>query len=172
MALAPAFGSGGQSARAKSCSDSLPDRILSSIWRQEHSIVADRHCQIELAHSSPEMLAPQGSHVEYKEHREGVVPAHHPDKVAAGGLRNAGNMLILSRLNHERFGKAISRQQVTDALRRACEERAIRAIHGSLWVEGVVARLAIPATSGELAIFFTHHHRRYWLEMAGREVPS
>jgi hypothetical protein len=166
-------GGSGKIRKSKGSSSGRPQVSDEDVQRQE---LKEKHyawhCQIELALSSPEMLAPQGSYVEYQVNREGVVQAHHPDKIAAGGMRNAGNMLILSRLNHERFGKAISRQQVTDALLRACEERTIRAADGSLWVEGVVARVAIPATGGEVAIFFTHHHRRYWLEMAGHEIPS
>jgi hypothetical protein len=129
------------------------------------------HCQIELAHASPEALAPPGSYVEYRENRQRVVEAHHPDKVTAGGPRNAGNLLILSHLNHEGFGKAISRQQITDALLRDCEHRTILATDGSPWVEGVVAQVAVPVAGEKVAIFFTHDHRRYWLEMAGHEVP-
>jgi hypothetical protein len=116
-------------------------------------------------------LVQPGSYVEYQENRQRVVEAHHPDKVTAGGPRNAGNLLILSHLNHERFGKAISRQQITDALLRDCEYRTILAADGSPWVDGMVAQVAVPATDEKVAIFFTHDHRRYWLEMAGHEVP-
>jgi len=29
----------------------------------------------------------------------------------------------------------------------------------------------VPASGERVAIFFTHDHRCYWLEMAGHEVP-
>jgi hypothetical protein len=131
------------------------------------------HCQIDLAKSDPQTLAPAGSYVEYQGNRQKVVEAHHPDKVEPGGARHAGNMLILSHLNHERFGKAISRQQITDALLQDCEPRKILAVDGSLWVDGIVAQVLVPATGAKVPIFFTHEHRLYWLEMAGhRGRPS
>jgi hypothetical protein len=129
------------------------------------------HCQIDLAKSNPEALAPTGSYVEYQENRQKVVEAHHPDKVGPGGARHAGNLLILSHLNHERFGKAISRQQITDALLGDCEPRKILAVDGSIWVSGVIAQVLVPSSGDKVAIFFTREHRRYWLEMAGHKEP-
>lgn len=124
------------------------------------------HCQIELATAGPATLSPVGSYVQHQENRQKLIEAHHPDKVAAGGPRNAGNLLILSHLNHERVGRAISRQQITEALRKDCTPRTILASDGSPWVEGVLAEVVIPATGETVGIFFTAEHRQYWLEMS------
>jgi hypothetical protein len=128
------------------------------------------HCQIELAKTGPATLSPVGSYTEFQENRQKLIEAHHPDKVAAGGPRNAGNLLILSHLNHERVGRAISRQQITEALRGDCPPRSILGADGSPWVEGVVAEVEIPATGETVRIFFTMEHRQYWLEMSATPV--
>jgi hypothetical protein len=125
------------------------------------------HCQIDLAKAGPSRLSPVGSYVEFQENRQKLIEAHHPDKASAGGARNAGNLLILSHLNHDRYGRAISRQQVTDALLKPCRARSIVAADGSDWLEGIVAEVMIPATGETVEIFFTADHRAYWLEMAG-----
>jgi hypothetical protein len=129
------------------------------------------HCQIELAKASPSTLSPAGSYAEFQENRSKLIEAHHPDKVGSGGPRNAGNLLILSHLNHERIGRAISRQQITDALKAECPPRSILAADGTPWVDGVVAHVQVPATGEVVGIFFTTEHRRYWLEMSGVERP-
>lgn len=136
---------------------------------QRHELKQDHyawHCQIELAKAGPATLSPAGSYAEFKENRQKLIEAHHPDKVGSGGPRNAGNLLILSHLNHERVGRAISRQQVTEALRADCPSRSIQAADGSPWVEGVVAHVEVPATGEVVGIFFTFEHRQYWLEMS------
>lgn len=130
------------------------------------------HCQVALATAGPSELSPAGSYAEFQENRQKMVEAHHPDKVTAGGARNAGNLLILSHLNHDRYGRAISRQQVTDALLSTCEPRSILGADGKPWVDGVVARVAVPATGELVPIFFTHEHRAYWLQMAGHAGHS
>lgn len=128
------------------------------------------HCQIALATAGPADLSPAGSYSEFQENRQKMVEAHHPDKVTAGGVRNAGNLLILSHMNHERFGRKISRQQVTDALAGECALRTIRDCEGNVWVKGVVAQVFIPANGEVVPVFFTHEHRSYWLKMAGLDV--
>lgn len=130
------------------------------------------HCQIELAKAGPSTLSPAGSYAEFKENRQKLIEAHHPDKVGGGGPRNAGNLLILSHLNHERVGRAISRQHVTEALRANCPSRSIQAEDGSPWVEGVVAHVNVPATGEVVGIFFTLEHRQYWLEMSENDGAS
>lgn len=137
---------------------------------QRHELKQDHyawHCQIELAKAGPATLSPVGSYTEHQANRQKLIEAHHPDKVGSGGPRNAGNLLIVSHLNHERFGRAISRQQITDALRGDCTPRTILAADGSPWVEGVIAHVTIPANGEVVDIFFTQEHRRYWLEMSG-----
>lgn len=142
---------------------------------QRHELKEDHylwHCQVALATAGPSELAPPGSYVEYEENRRKMIEAHHLDKVSAGGLRNAGNLLIVSHVNHERFGRAISRQQVTDALLGSFTPKTILDADGSEWVKGFVANVLVPATGERVPIFFTHAHRKYWLEMAGHKVDD
>jgi hypothetical protein len=125
------------------------------------------HCQMELAQRSPEILAPVGSYAEFAENRRKIMEAHHPDKVGADGSRHAGNLLILTRINHERIGSRLSRGDITLALQHAWTPRTIKNADGSAWLDGGVAA-AVDQVSGEiLPIFFTTTHRDYWLDMAG-----
>ena len=165
-------GSGRVRKPAKSAAPSRVQHVDENVQRRE--LKQDHyawHCQIELAKAGPATLSPVGSYAEHQENRQKLIEAHHPDKVASGGPRNAGNLLILSHLNHERVGRAISRQQITDALRADCPPRSILAADGSPWVDGVVAHVTIPATGEVVGIFFTLDHRQYWLEMGGDPAP-
>jgi hypothetical protein len=128
------------------------------------------HCQIDLAVAEPTTLAPAGSYVEHQENRQKIIEAHHLDRVTAGGARHAGNLLIISHLNHERVGRVLSRAQVTEALLRECAPREILGADGELWVKGVVAEVVIPMSGEGVPIFFTHEHRKYWLEMSGHDL--
>ena len=125
------------------------------------------HCQIELAKHAPETLAPAGSYAEYAENRRSIMEAHHPDKVSASGSRHAGNLLILSHLNHEKVGTTLSRQQITEALQSAWTPRTIYNVDGAVWSDGGVAAAMDPVSGEVTEIYFTHEHRQYWLEMAG-----
>ncbi len=161
-------GTGKVRPRSKPSSPPRPQVIDEDVQRRQ--LKEDHyawHCQIALAAAGPTELSPAGSYAEFQENRQKMVEAHHPDKVIAGGARNAGNLLILSHLNHDRYGRAISRQQVTDALLATCEPRTILGADGKPWVKGVVAKVSIPATGDVVPIFFTHDHRSYWLGMAG-----
>ncbi|MGE5501635.1 MAG: hypothetical protein ACM3W4_06900, partial [Ignavibacteriales bacterium] len=122
------------------------------------------HCQIGLARSSPSALAAAGSYAEHQENRYKLIEAHHPDAVDAGGARHAGNVLILSHLEHHRYGQKISRAQVTEALKSASPRSIIFAAgNRQRKVEGVVATVPIPTTGEEVPIFFSKAHRDYWL---------
>ncbi|TGR78994.1 hypothetical protein EN836_23735 [Mesorhizobium sp. M1C.F.Ca.ET.193.01.1.1] len=124
------------------------------------------HCQIELARRSPEKLAPVGSYAEHAENRIRMLEGHHPDKTSAGGARHAGNLLILSKVNHDGIGTRLSRADVTQALRDRWTPHRIARADGSMWLEGGIAQ-AIDRVSGEpIPIFFTNWHRDYWLKMA------
>lgn len=124
------------------------------------------HCQIELARRSPEELAPIGSYAQYAENRIRMLEGHHPDKTSAGGARHAGNLLILSKVNHDGIGMRLSRADVTQALRDRWTPHRITRADGSTWLEGGIAQ-AIDRISGEMIlIFFTNWHRDYWLKMA------
>ncbi|MBI0477025.1 hypothetical protein D9601_16865 [Sphingomonas sp. MA1305] len=123
------------------------------------------HCQLDLARHAPESLAPKGSYAEHGENRVRVMQAHHPDKVSAGGPRHAGNLLILSKVNHDLLGTRLSRADITAALRERWSPKTIR-VGGELWLAGGIAR-AIDGISGdEFPLFFTDDHRDYWLAMA------
>lgn len=77
-------------------------------------------------------------------------------------------MLILSHLNHHRYGRHISRDQITDALKAGGKPHQVTFASGtsSTVVEGVVVEIPLPATGGTVPIFFTRWHREYWLSKA------
>ncbi|ESY57233.1 MULTISPECIES: hypothetical protein [unclassified Mesorhizobium] len=124
------------------------------------------HCQIELARRPPNELAPVGSYAQHAENRIRMLEGHHPDKTSSGGARHAGNLLILSKVNHDGIGTRLSRADVTKALRDRWTPHRIEQADGSTWLEGGIAQ-AIDRVSGErIPIFFTNWHRDYWLKMA------
>jgi hypothetical protein len=122
------------------------------------------HCQISLASHAPAKLAPAGSYVELAENRAKMIDAHHVDYAGASGARHAGNLLILSHVEHHRVGRKLSREQVRKALK---DVRPHQAVFGKgsqrKTVEGVVADVPISATGEIIPIFFTLEHRDYWL---------
>lgn len=84
---------------------------------------------------------------------------HHPDKTSSGGARHAGNLLILSKVNHDGIGMRVSRADVTKALRDRWTPHDIAQADGSTWLEGGIAE-AIDRVSGEpIPVFFTNWHR-------------
>lgn len=123
------------------------------------------HCQLDLARHPPDRLAPVGSYAEHGENRVRVMQAHHPDKVSSGGPRHAGNMLILSKVNHDLVGTRLSRADITAALRERWSPKTIR-VGGELWLGGGVARVVDRVNGEEFLLFFTDDHRDYWLAMA------
>ncbi len=131
------------------------------------------HCQICLAESTPEKLAPTGSYVEFQENRNRFIEAQHADQKHAGGARHAGNVLVLCHFHHHRYGNAMSRADVTNALRGHIIDREISFSAGSnvkkhvRTIHGIVATMKIPHTSEKIGLFFTKEHRNYWLEKAG-----
>jgi len=124
------------------------------------------HCQMELAVKSPEVLAPVGSYAEHAENRIWMIQAHHPDKTSTNGARHAGNLLILSKVNHEGIGTRLTRADITEALRNRWTQHQILRPDGTVWLDGGIAS-AVDKVNGEIIpFFFTHWHREYWLEMA------
>jgi hypothetical protein len=124
------------------------------------------HCQIELARRSPEELAPIGSYAQHAENRIRMLEGHHPDKTSAGGARHAGNLLILSKVNHDGIGTRLSRADITQALRDRWTPNRIARADGSTWLEGGIAQAVDRVSSEPIPIFFTNWHRDYWLKMA------
>ncbi|MER8434221.1 hypothetical protein [Mesorhizobium caraganae] len=126
------------------------------------------HCQAALATKTPAALAPAGSYVEYQENRKRLIDAHHPDLVEAGGVRHAGNIIVLSHMTHHRYGRHLSRQKITDALKAGGEPRQIKFGSGKdvATVNGVVISMNLAATNSSLSLYFTDWHRKYWLENA------
>lgn len=80
-------------------------------------------------------------------------------------MRHAGNLLILSHLEHHRVGRRLSREQITQAL-KAANPKTITFGNGdgAKVVTGVVADVLIPTTGEVVSLFFTDWHKRYWLE--------
>lgn len=124
------------------------------------------HCQMELARKSLAELAPPGSYAEHAENRIRMMEAHHPDKTSASGARHAGNLLILSKVNHEQIGTRLSRGDITDALRDRWSPHQIRDTAGKVWLEGGIASAVDKLNGDVIPFFFTTWHRDYWLSMA------
>jgi len=124
------------------------------------------HCQMDLARLPPKELAAAGSYAQHFENRIWMMQAHHPDKVSASGARHAGNMLILSKVNHERIGTRLSRGDITEALRKRWVPHKIMNPDGSLWLDGGIATAIDKVTGDTIPIYFDTWHRDYWLEMA------
>jgi hypothetical protein len=129
------------------------------------------HCQMCLCARSPKELAPPGSYVEWEEVRRRIVEAHHVDVKSGGGARHAGNLLLLCKLHHDNFGRRMSRESVTTALRAPVNETVVRfeALDGSVAdLQGRLVKIAIPDTGEIVSVFFTQEHASYWLS----NVPS
>jgi len=130
------------------------------------------HCQLCLADRSPQELAPTGSYVELQENRHRLIEAQHADQKHAGGARHAGNILILCHFHHHRYGNAISRADITEALRRPTLTREITFASKSEGtispknVGGIVATVQIIPPGERVQFFFTKEHRDYWLKKA------
>ncbi len=84
------------------------------------------HCQMCLCERLPTELAPAGSYVEWEEVRSRIVEAHHVDPKSGGGARHAGNLILLCKLHHDNYGRRLTREAVTIALRKATDKRIIR----------------------------------------------
>ncbi len=126
------------------------------------------HCQIALAADEPKLLAPDGSYVEHQENRKRMMDAHHPDLVEAGGARHAGNIVILSHLAHHQYGRHLSREKITNALKAGGKPKQIKfgSDENAATVEGVIIDVDLPATQSSVSLLFTAWHRRYWIENA------
>jgi hypothetical protein len=127
------------------------------------------HCQMCLCERSPSELAPRGSYVEWEELRRLVLEAHHVDPKAGGGARHAGNLMVLCTLHHNNYGGRLTRQTVTEAMRKTRHEKTVRFGdtdgHDSE-VTGRVICVVIPDNDDAVSIFFTEEHVGYWLEAA------
>jgi hypothetical protein len=133
------------------------------------------HCQMCLCERLPAELAPAGSYVEWEEVRRRIVEAHHVDPKSGGGARHAGNLILLCKLHHDNYGRRLTREVVTAALRETTNERIVRygADSANLWdVKGRVINVVIPDTGEVVAIFFTNDHAGYWLLRERKRVTN
>lgn len=129
------------------------------------------HCQMCLCERLPADLAPVGSYVEWEEVRRRIVEAHHVDPKSGGGARHAGNLILLCKLHHDNYGRRLTRESVTIALRKATHKKVVRfGADGSNLsdLSGRVIEVAIPDTGEIVSIFFTDEHARYWLSQKAR----
>ena len=120
------------------------------------------HCQMCLCERSPLELAPTGSYIEREEVRRKVVQAHHPDLVAAGGARHAGNLILLCMLHHDNYGPQLTRAGITTTLRDRPKEMSI-CFGVNSHINGQQIELAISGTGEIVKLFFTDHHVEHWL---------
>lgn len=128
------------------------------------------HCQMCLCERPPQELAPPGSYIQWEEVRRRVVEAHHVDLKSAGGVRHAGNLILLCKLHHDNFGRRLTRGAITEALQGETSEKSIRfGLDGqsASKVKGRQIELVIPDTGEIVQIFFTSEHADYWLSEAG-----
>ena len=127
------------------------------------------HCQMCLCQKSPEKLAPSGSYVEWAEVRRHVMEAHHVDLVSAGGVRHAGNLILLCKLHHNNYGRRLTRATVTSALQDKTKEKVIsfgNSHDDKTEVKGRILKIKIPDTSEEVELFFTNEHSEWWIDNA------
>src|SRR5918995_5357737 len=110
---------------------------------------------------APSGTARRGSYVEWAEQRRLVVAAHHVDPKSGGGARHAGNLMVLCTLHHNNYGRRLTRQAVTAAMRKTRHEKTVRFGgtdgHESE-VTGRVIRVVIPDSGDAVSIFFTEQH--------------
>lgn len=133
------------------------------------------HCQMCLCEHLPADLAPVGSYVEWEEVRRRIVEAHHVDPKSGGGARHAGNLILLCKLHHDNYGRRLTRESVTIALRKATRKKVVRfGVDGSNLsdLSGRVVEVAIPDTGEIVSIFFTDEHARYWLSQKKRRLTK
>jgi hypothetical protein len=127
------------------------------------------HCQICLAIKAPSELAPAGSYVELAVNRQKIMEAHHPDHVAAGGARDAGNLLVLCYKHHHEFGNTLNREVITNALADTATSKTISFRNGDRNVEVKGCLATVRITERTVRLFFTAEHKEHWLSIAGRK---
>lgn len=152
-------GSSGSSGDQSSRPTPALERIQIAELREEHYA---SHCQMCLCASSPQRLAPAGSYIESEEVRRKVVEAHHADSVSAGGVRHAGNIILLCKLHHENYGGKFTRAGISAALQDNPKEISV-SFNGDTHVNGRQIELLISETGEVVKLFFTEHHFEYWL---------
>lgn len=123
-----------------------------------------------LCERSPLNLAPAGSYVEWEEVRRHIVQAHHVDPKSGQGARH-GNFILLCTLHHDNYGRRLTREAVTTALREPKKEKIVRFGDDGTplsTVDGRVTQVVIPDNGEVVSIFFTDEHVDYWLSQARR----
>jgi hypothetical protein len=124
------------------------------------------HCQMCLCERSPSELAPTGSYVEWQEVRRRIIEAHHLDPKGGGGVRHAGNLILLCKLHHDNYGRRLTRETLTTALRKRAKKRNISFGAESVNRQDLIGRVLkvlIPDSGEVVEIFFTNEHAEYWL---------
>lgn len=129
------------------------------------------HCQMCLCERSPSELAPTGSYVEWQEVRRRIIEAHHLDPKSGGGARHAGNLILLCKLHHDNYGRRLTREALTIALRKSVDAKTLSFSghsSGGSDIIGRVIKVSIPDTGDVVAIFFTNEHAEYWLSRTAK----
>ena len=70
--------------------------------------------------------------MEFQANRHLIIRCHHADQVHAGGACNGVNMLILCHYHHSEVGGALTRDDITRALRGNVRAKAITFSIGEL----------------------------------------
>lgn len=124
------------------------------------------HCQMCLCNSTPEVLAPKGSYIQWEEVRRRIVEAHHVDPKSGGGARHAGNLILLCKLHHDNFGRRLTRETITEALQRKKQIKVASfgtKNEGTSKLQGLQTEVLIPDTKETISLFFTTDHVDFWL---------
>ena len=72
------------------------------------------------------------------------------------------NLILLCKLHHENYGRQFTRASVTAALRDSPERVSI-CFGKDTHVDGQQIELVISGTGEIVKLFFTNHHKKYWL---------
>ena len=130
------------------------------------------HCQMCLCEYPPRTLAPLGSYIEHEEVRRRVVEAHHADWKAAGGVRHAGNLVLLCTLHHNNYGQKLTRKGITRALQTQRDATITVNFGTNSEIEGWQVELLISDSREVVRLFFTKQHAAFWLDQDSERRSS
>ena len=90
---------------------------------------------------------------------------HHVDLKSAGGAAHAGNLILLCTFHHHNYGRRLTRNEVTNALRSKPKKKMIKFCIDSDegLIHGKTVSIELADTGEFVEIFFTDQHADFWL---------